>query len=49
MVTIFQHTDFMTDCRLPRRRYLGSFFSRESAEKALGWFFITEFCDVETF
>jgi hypothetical protein len=49
MVTVFQHTGFMTDKRLARRRYLGSFFSRESAEKKLGWFYIAEFCDVEPF
>lgn len=49
MVTIYQHTDFMTDRRFNRRRYVGSFFSRESAEEKLGWFFVAEFCDVEPF
>lgn len=49
MVTIFQHADFLSGRALSNRKYLGSFFSRESAEQKLGFFFLANFCDVEKF
>jgi len=49
MVTIFQHTDFLSDRQLARPKYKGSFFSVESAYDKLGWFFVMHCCDVERF
>ncbi len=48
MITIFQVKDFLSS-RSIQERNLGSFFSQESAEEKLGWFFVHQCCRVEKF
>jgi hypothetical protein len=49
MVTVFQTSGWPTDCLLPRQKYIGSFFSVESAEEKLGVFFLRNCCEVTDF
>jgi len=49
MVTIFQHTDFLSGRQLARPKYIWSFYSAQSAYDKLGWFFVVHCCDVERF
>lgn len=48
MITVFQYKDFLTDRRI-KPKYLGSFYSIESAEEKLGWYFIHHCCLLERF
>ena len=49
MVTIYQTRDFLSGRSLNRSKNLGSFFSIESAEEKLGWFFVKSCCDAVKF
>lgn len=49
MVTIFQTRDFLSGRSFGRSKYLGSFYSRKSAEDKLGWFFVQSCCEVTKF
>lgn len=49
MVTIFQVRDFMGGEIRKGPKYLGSFFSVESAEEKLGWFFFHNCCEARPF
>ncbi len=49
MITVFQTRGWLTDVLLPRPKYLGSFFSVESAEDKLGSFFLRNCCEVTDF
>ena len=49
MITLFQITDWPNDSLFPQRRYIGSFFSVESAEAKLGWHFVHNCCEVTDF
>lgn len=49
MVTVFQ-VFAVLDLHQPiQPKYIGSFFSRESAEEKLGWWFVAECCVVQKF
>lgn len=49
MITVYQNRDFLTNRLLSKPKYLGSFFSQESAEDKLGWFFFHHVCSVQQF
>ncbi len=49
MVTLFQISDWPSGRIYPRRKYIGSFFSVESAEAKLGWFFVSNCCEIYVF
>ena len=49
MVTVYEHSDFLSGRRNAYSIYRGSFFSMESAEAKLGWFYVANNCDVVKF
>lgn len=49
MVTIYEIRDFLSGRQHNQSKYIGSFFSRESAEAKLGWFYIANNCEVVRF
>lgn len=49
MITLFQTETWPQQRRLSQREYLGSFFSVESAEAKLGWYFVHNCCEIDDF
>ena len=49
MITLFQTETWPQQRRMSGREYLGSFFSVESAEDKLGWYFVHNCCEIQDF
>ena len=49
MITLFQTETWPQQSRLSKREYIGSFFSVESAEDKIGWYFVHNCCEIQDF
>ncbi len=49
MITVYQTIGRLTCMPFPKPKYIGSFFSIESAEDELGAYFVRNCCEVRDF